>query len=209
MTEGQRKAMEANLDKYGVPDGCDKIDLSRLFGRKSSRVIVEIGFGMGGSLVEMARTSPESDFLGIEVHRPGVGALLRQVDSLGLSNVRVACGDAVELLEKRIPEMSLDAVHLFFPDPWHKKRHNKRRIVQPGFVSLINRLLRPGGSFHMATDWEDYANHMMDVMTAAPGYVNSAGHRKFSPRLDRPLTKFELRGRRLGHGVWDLVFERV
>ncbi len=209
MTDGQRQAMAVRLEKYGIPDGSDKIDLSVLFGREAPRIL-EIGFGMGASLIEMAKTSPENDYLGVEVHRPGVGALLRQIDELGLNNLRVACTDAVELLEKRIPEASLDAVHLFFPDPWHKKRHNKRRIVQADFVALINRLLRPKGRFHMATDWEDYARQMMNVMSVAPGYINCSGDRQFSERPNyRPLTKFEVRGQRLGHGVWDLIFEKA
>ncbi len=209
MTDGQRRAMVARLGRYGIPDGLDRIDLGLLFGRKAP-CILEIGFGMGGSLIEMAKASPEIDYLGVEVHRPGVGTLLRQIDELGLNNLRVACTDAVELLEKRIPENSLDAVHLFFPDPWHKKRHNKRRIVQPDFAVLISRLLRSKGRFHMATDWEDYANQMMDVMSAASGYINCAGDRQFSERPNyRPLTKFEIRGKLLGHGVWDLIFEKV
>ncbi len=209
MTDGQRRAMAARLEKYGISDGPDKIDLNLLFGREAPRIL-EVGFGMGASLIEMAKVSPENDYLGVEVHRPGVGALLRQVDELELSNLRVACADAVELLEKRIPEASLDSVHLFFPDPWHKKRHNKRRIVQVDFVALVNRLLRPKGRFHMATDWEDYANQMMNVMSVAPDYINCAGERQFSERPDyRPLTKFELRGQRLGHGVWDLIFEKA
>ena len=209
MTDGQHRAMAARLERYGIPDGSDRIDLGLLFGRKAPCTL-EVGFGMGGSLIEMAKASPEIDYLGVEVHRPGVGALLRQIDELGLNNLRVACTDAVELLEKRIPESSLDAVHLFFPDPWHKKRHNKRRIVQPDFAVLVNRLLRSKGRFHMATDWEDYANQMMDVMSAASGYINCAGDRQFSERPNyRPLTKFEIRGRLLGHGVWDLIFEKV
>ncbi|MCF6236947.1 MAG: tRNA (guanosine(46)-N7)-methyltransferase TrmB [Gammaproteobacteria bacterium] len=209
MTDGQRRAMKSRLERYGVPAGSDKIDLGQLFGREAPRII-EIGFGMGTSLIEMAKASPENDYLGIEVHRPGVGTLLRQVDELGLSNIRVACIDAVELLDHRIPETSLKAIHLFFPDPWHKKRHNKRRIVQPNFIASVSRLLCPKGQFHMATDWENYAHQMMRVMSASPNYRNCAGDLKFSERPDyRPLTKFELRGQRLGHGVWDLIFERM
>jgi tRNA (guanine-N7-)-methyltransferase len=158
----------------------------------------------------MAANHAENDYLGIEVHRPGVGNLLLQIEKQGLNNIRVSNDDAVEVLEQQIPDASLDAVYLFFPDPWHKKKHHKRRIVQPVFVQLLRRKLRTGGIFHMATDWENYAEHMLEVMTAAEGFENMAEEGRYVARPGyRPLTKFEQRGHRLGHGVWDLVFIKV
>ncbi len=184
------------------------LDLEALFGRNAPRTL-EIGFGNGESLAAMAEAAPEQDFLGVEVHRPGVGHLLLRIEALGLENVRVISHDAVEVLEHHIPDRSLDRVLLFFPDPWPKKRHHKRRILQPAFVELVARKLRPGGIFHMATDWEEYAQQMLETMEAAAGFENVAGPGRFSPRpADRPATKFERRGERLGHGVWDLLFRR-
>ena len=158
----------------------------------------------------MAKAHPENDYLGIEVHRPGVGNLLLQIERDDISNVRVMNEDAVEVLEKNIADNSLDAVYLFFADPWHKKRHHKRRIVQEAFVQLLRKKLKADGIFHMATDWQDYAEHMMEVMSAAEGFENTAGKGNYIERPDyRPLTKFEQRGQRLGHGVWDLIFKKV
>ncbi len=208
MTASQARALARLLPRWGVADGEGALDLDALFGRSAPRTL-EIGFGNGESLAQMAAAAPEQDFLGIEVHRPGVGHLLLEIERRGLTNVRVMCGDAVEILETRIPEGALDRVLLFFPDPWPKKRHHKRRILQPPFIGRVARCLRPGGRFHMATDWEDYARQMLDTMEAAPGFRNSAGPGRFAPGPgDRPETKFERRGRRLGHGVWDLVYER-
>lgn len=207
ITKGQQRALDELLPRFGAP-GDGLLDLNKLFGREAPRIL-EIGFGNGETLAVMAQASPQYDYLGIEVHRPGVGNLLLQVEKLQLSNVRVICDDAVEVLNERIPDLSLDAVHIFFPDPWHKKKHHKRRLVRPGFIKLLTRKLKTGGVIHLATDWEDYAMHMMQVMSQAEGFVNQAGTGHFSERPDyRPLTKFEQRGQRLGHGVWDLLFKK-
>ncbi len=209
MTEGQQRAMDQNWPKYGLELKDGPIDFAAVFGREAP-VVLEIGFGMGDSLIEMARHAPEKDFIGIEVHPPGVGRLLSRVAEEGLTNIRVYCDDAVEVLAQCIPDASLDTLQLFFPDPWHKKRHHKRRIVQPEFAQKIRQKLGIGGCFHMATDWENYAEHMMEVMSAAEGYRNRAGEGQYSPQPEwRPVTKFQQRGERLGHGVWDLMFERT
>lgn len=209
MTEGQQRALKENWPTYGLELDGGLLDFAEVFGRRAP-VVLEIGFGMGDSLIEMARRAPEQDFIGIEVHPPGVGRLLARAREEGLHNLRVFCDDAIEVLARRIPDASLDGVQLFFPDPWPKKRHHKRRIVQPEFVQNIRRKLRIGGTFHMATDWENYAEHMMEVMSAAEGYRNCAGEGQYSPQPEwRPVTKFQQRGERLGHGVWDLIFERV
>ncbi|WP_373019592.1 tRNA (guanosine(46)-N7)-methyltransferase TrmB [Thiomicrorhabdus sp.] len=209
MSQSQQRAMDNNWPKYGLEVTDKLLDLSELFGREAP-TIVEIGFGMGKSLAEMAEANPQQNYIGIEVHRPGVGALLKLVEEKGLTNIRVFNHDAIEVLEKCIPKASLAAVYLFFPDPWHKKRHNKRRIIQPQFVKTIAGHLKPGGHFHMATDWEDYAEHMMEVMSAAEDFRNTQAEGEYTPRPDyRPLTKFEQRGHNLGHGVWDLIFEKV
>jgi len=208
MTDAQRRNLDALWPRYGIDPEAGPLDLDTLFGRRAPRML-EIGFGMGDALFEMAMRHPEHDHLGIEVHRPGVGRLLGKLEESGLRNVRVICHDAVEALQTLIPDDSLDAVYLFFPDPWPKKRHHKRRIVQPAFVALLARKLKPGGLLHMATDWEDYAQHMMTVLSEAPEFTNTAGPGAFTPRPEaRPVTKFERRGERLGHQVWDLVFRR-
>ena len=209
MTEGQQKGIDQGWPRFGLSLDQGMLDLDALFGRSAPRTL-EIGFGMGHSLLEMAAAAPEQDFIGIEVHRPGVGALLNGLLTEGLSNVRVFDCDAIEVLNRCIPDGSLDRLLLFFPDPWHKKKHNKRRIVQPAFAEQVRRKLKVGGVFHMATDWEHYAEHMLEVMNVAPGYRNQAGEAGYVPRPEeRPITKFERRGERLGHGVWDLKFERV
>jgi len=207
LTRSQARALETLWPRWGVePEGL--LDPDTLFGRSAPRTL-EIGFGNGESLAAMAQAAPEQDFLGIEVHRPGVGHLLLRIEELGLTNVRVICQDAVEVLERHIPDESLDRVLLFFPDPWPKKRHHKRRILKPDFIALVARKLKPGGIFHMATDWEDYAQHMLAVLEASPRFRNTAPGGGFVPRPeDRPLTRFEQRGLRLGHGVWDLVYRK-
>lgn len=209
LTKGQQRALDELFPRYGISLQQGELDLDSLFHRQAFRVL-EIGFGNGASLAEMAANHPENDYLGIEVHRPGVGNLLLQIEKQELTNIRVSNDDAVDVLETQIPDVSLDAVYLFFPDPWHKKKHHKRRIVQPAFAQLLRHKLKPGGIFHMATDWENYAEHMLEVMTAAKGFQNSAGEGKYMQRPEyRPLTKFEQRGHRLGHGVWDLIFVKV
>lgn len=209
LTKGQQYALDNYWPVMGVEYQVEPVDMAVLFGREASTVL-EIGFGMGASLVTMAIQNPQQNFLGIEVHSPGVGACLADAHEAQLSNLRVMCHDAVEVLQNMIQDASLDMVQLFFPDPWHKARHNKRRIVQPAFVELVLGKLKVGGVFHMATDWQPYAEHMLEVMSHTTGYRNLSVTQDYVPRPEsRPLTKFELRGQRLGHGVWDLMFERV
>ncbi|HAG95127.1 MAG: tRNA (guanosine(46)-N7)-methyltransferase TrmB [Pseudomonadales bacterium] len=206
MTEGQSRAMETLWQDYGLDLRQGLLNSTELFGNDGP-VILEIGFGDGVSLLQMAQAAADSNFIGIEVHRPGVGKLINDAHHAGVTNIRVFCEDAIDVLQQCIADNSLDGVQLFFPDPWHKKRHNKRRIVQAEFAQLVRTKLKVGGYFHMATDWEPYAEHMLAVMSAADGYENQAGAGQYSPKPDyRPVTKFERRGERLGHGVWDLVF---
>jgi tRNA (guanine-N7-)-methyltransferase len=209
LTPGQQRAMDELFPRFGIEAGETPLDLDAVFGRQAPRIL-EIGFGNGESLAEIARNHPHNDYIGIEVHRPGVGHLLMRIEELGLSNLRVMCADAVEVLEQQIPDASLDALYLFFPDPWHKKRHHKRRQVQPAWAQLVRSKLKRGGHLHMATDWQNYAEQMLEVLTAAAGFRNTSANGDYVPRPEyRPETKFERRGQRLGHGVWDLVFERI
>ncbi|KPK40676.1 MAG: tRNA (guanine-N7)-methyltransferase [Gammaproteobacteria bacterium SG8_47] len=209
LTKGQQRALDELLPRYVIAPELGLVDLDAVFGRHAPHIL-EIGFGNGAALADMAANHPQNDYLGIEVHRPGVGSLLLRMEELELSNVRVACTDAVDVLRHQICSEALDRVLLFFPDPWHKKRHHKRRLVQPEFLELLRSKLKVGGTFHAATDWEDYAQHMMRVLSEAPGWRNVAGPGHYSERPDyRPHTKFERRGQRLGHGVWDLMFDRV
>ncbi|HKN05772.1 MAG TPA: tRNA (guanosine(46)-N7)-methyltransferase TrmB [Buttiauxella sp.] len=209
LTKGQEFALENYWPVMGVEYQDAPVDFTALFGREAP-VTLEIGFGMGTSLVTMAQVNPQQNFLGIEVHSPGVGACLATAHEEGVENLRVMCHDAVEVLQKMIPDNSLSMVQLFFPDPWHKARHNKRRIVQVPFAELVKSKLKLGGVFHMATDWEPYAEHMLEVMSSIDDYQNQSQSNDYVPRPDsRPVTKFEQRGHRLGHGVWDLMFERV
>ncbi|MDH5777855.1 MAG: tRNA (guanosine(46)-N7)-methyltransferase TrmB [Gammaproteobacteria bacterium] len=208
LTRGQQRALDELFPSMGIEQSDQPQDLDAVFGRTAPRIL-EIGFGNGGALASMAASQPQKDFIGIEVHRPGVGNLLLQVEKQGLTNVRVICADAVEVIRDMLPEQSLDGVCLFFPDPWHKKRHHKRRILQAGFVQLLRSRLKLAATFHMATDWQDYAEQMLEVMDSAEGFSNTAGTGQYVPRPEtRPLTKFEQRGQRLGHGVWDLIFIR-
>ncbi|MBZ9558835.1 MULTISPECIES: tRNA (guanosine(46)-N7)-methyltransferase TrmB [unclassified Modicisalibacter] len=209
MTAAQTRGLEEVWPRLGLRVADGRQDLEALFGRRAP-CVVEIGFGMGASLIEQAERHPETDFIGVEVHAPGVGKLLDEADKRGLTNLRVYREDALEVLSQCLPEASLDGVQLFFPDPWPKKKHHKRRIVQPAFVALVRSRLRPGGWLHMATDWEAYAEHMAEVLSEAPGLRNTAPEGHYVPRpAFRPLTKFETRGEKLGHGVWDLIYERV
>lgn len=208
MTEAQRRALEQHRERYEARCGELPCDLDALFGRHA-RHRMEIGFGMGESLLAMAQANPDIDYLGVEVYRPGVGSFLRELHDRGIGNVRVLCEDAAEVLAHKIAPASLDALYLFFPDPWPKKRHHKRRLMSLPFAALVTSRLAPGGVLHMATDWEDYAMQALAVLEATAGLRNVAGAGAYAPRPQwRTATKFERRGERLGHGVWDLVFER-
>lgn len=206
LTKGQQNAIDQAWPKFGVTLEDQLLDLPTLFGREAP-VVLEVGFGNGLSLAEMAASSPEYDFFGIEVHKPGVGSLLVQVRQQELQNVRVSGDDAVQVLEQQIPDASLDRVQIFFPDPWHKKRHNKRRLIQPGFVETLVKKLKDNGRIHVATDWEHYAEHILQVLSENTLLQNTVDD--YAPKPDyRPGTKYEARGVRLGHGVWDLVFQK-
>lgn len=206
-SNAQQRAIETLLPRLGVSYRDAPIDLATVFGRDAPHVL-EIGFGMGETTAAIAQANPSTDYLGIEVHAPGVGNLLMLMDAAGITNLRVIRYDAVEVLRHMLPEASLDGAHIFFPDPWPKKRHHKRRLIQSPFVKLIASRLAPGGYLHCATDWEEYAQQMLEVLAAEPLLANTA--EGFAEKPDyRPLTKFENRGIKLGHGVWDLVFRRV
>ncbi len=209
MTAGQGKAMETLWPKFGVELTQTEIDWSQIFERDAP-LVVEIGFGMGSSLIEQARTQPSINFIGIEVHTPGVGSCLIEIEKNNLGNLRLINDDAVKALNWMFAEQSLQRVQLYFPDPWHKKRHHKRRIVKPEFVELIGKKLVNKGLFHMATDWQPYADNMLEIMNKKLNFSNLADDGLFIPRPDfRPVTKFEKRGHRLGHGIWDLLFETI
>ncbi|MEM5331558.1 tRNA (guanosine(46)-N7)-methyltransferase TrmB [Paraburkholderia sp. JHI2823] len=206
VSTGQRRALDELGPRFVVPYQPEAADWDAVFGRHAPRVL-EIGFGMGASTAEIAALRREEDFLGVEVHEPGVGALLKLVGEQNLENIRIIQHDAVEVLEHMIAPASLDGVHIFFPDPWHKARHHKRRLIQPKFVALLVSRMKPGAYLHCATDWQNYAEQMLEVLGAEPALENTAAD--YAPRPDyRPVTKFERRGLRLGHGVWDLVFRR-
>jgi len=202
VTAAQKKALEALWPEYGIDESSGPLDLAREFGREAP-TIVEIGFGNGDSLVAMAADDPETNFIGVEVHEPGVGHCLLALDRCKLPNVRIIRGDAVEVLRNQVADGSLSGVHLFFPDPWPKKRHHKRRIVQPDFIALLQRKLEPGGIFHAVTDWADYAEHIEAVVAANGAFetVEIGGNA-------RPQTKFERRGKRLGHEIVEHTFQR-
>lgn len=209
LTKGQQAALDAHWPNMGLEHKNGLITPSQLF-NNDGPVVLEIGFGMGASLVEMAKNAPDTNFIGIEVHLPGVGACLSSASDAQVTNLKVYEHDAVEVLNDCIPDQSLDTVQLFFPDPWHKTRHHKRRIVQPAFVESLRSKLKIGGVFHMATDWENYAEHMVEVMNQADSFENIATNGDFIERPEhRPLTKFEQRGHRLGHGVWDIMYKRT
>ena len=206
MGSGQQRALAELGPRFVLPFQAAPLAVEQVFGRRAP-CIVEIGFGMGAATAEIAAARPDLDFIGIEVHEAGVGALLRLIGERGLTNLRIVRHDAVAVLEQMIAPASLAGAHIFFPDPWHKKRHHKRRLIQSAFVSqLVSRLAR-GGVVHCATDWQPYAEQMLQVLSTEPGLVNTAAG--YAARPDyRPLTKFEARGVKLGHGVWDLVFTR-
>ena len=206
MGSGQTRALQDLGPRFVLPFSAAPLDFAALFGREAP-VVLEIGFGMGNATADIAQRLPGTDFLGVEVHPPGVGSLLRQIGERRLTNLRIVQHDAVEVLAAMVPPASLTGIHIFFPDPWHKKRHHKRRLIQPAFVAALVRHLAPGGTLHCATDWEPYAQQMLDVLSAEPMLANTTA--RYAPRPEvRPLTKFEARGRSLGHGVWDLIFTR-
>jgi tRNA (guanine-N7-)-methyltransferase len=209
LTKGQAAALERQWPRLGLQYSKSPLVLSEIFARDAETVL-EIGFGMGHSLVAMAAAAPAKNFIGIEVHGPGIGACLLEAEAQHVENLRLFQHDAVEVLRDTIAADSLATVQIFFPDPWHKKRHHKRRLIQPEFVELLRGRLKVGGILHLATDWQPYAEHMLEVLSAATKWRNVAGEHGFIPRpSERPLTKFERRGERLGHGVWDLQFERI
>jgi tRNA (guanine-N7-)-methyltransferase len=207
MGTGQIRALETLSPAYVLPYAPQPLNPAQVFGR-SAPLVVEIGFGMGDATAKIAELLPGTDFLGIEVHTPGVGALLQRIDEKQLRNLRIVQHDAVEVLAHMVAPASLAGVHVFFPDPWHKKKHNKRRLIQAPFVTALVSRLAPGGYLHCATDWQPYAEQMLEVLSAEPALRNTA--EAYAPKPGyRPLTKFENRGLKLGHGVWDLVFTKV
>ena len=206
-SDAQRAARVRLLPRYGIPYSAGPLDFERVFSR-SAPTVLEIGFGMGETTAAIAQANPQINYLGIEVHAPGIGSLLRLIEALGLHNVRIIQHDAVEVIETMIAPQTLAAIHVFFPDPWPKKRHHKRRLLQPAFARALATRLAVGGYLHVATDWQDYAEWVLAVLSGTPELTNTA--QGFAPRpAHRPLTKFERRGLRLGHAVFDIVFRRV
>ncbi len=211
LTSGQARALDKLWPQYGIDpgEGAEPIDFEALFGRRAP-VIIEIGFGNGEATWRTARDYPGQDFIGVEVHRPGVGRLLMALEEHDLHNVRIACQDAVEFMTRSIAAASVDGIRIYFPDPWPKKRHHKRRLIQPPFVATLASALKPGAVLHLATDWKPYAGHMIDVLDACPWLRNRSPDGGFCDRPEwRPQTRYERRGQRLGHGVYDLMYERT
>lgn len=207
MSNAQRLAHDTLLPVFGVPYAPVPLDLEAVFGRAAPKIL-EIGFGMGETTATIAAANPENDYLAIEVHTPGVGALLKLIGERRLTNIRIIQHDAAEVLQHMVPAESLAGVHIFFPDPWPKKRHHKRRLIQPSLIALLASRMASGAYLHLATDWEEYAGQMLEVLGAEPSLVNSA--EAYAPRpVSRPQTKFETRGLRLGHQVWDLLFQKL
>jgi len=208
LTPSQQLAMDTLWPLYGLEQDAGLIDRQAVFGR-DAELVFEIGFGMGDSLAAMALKYPHKDYIGIDVHPPGIGTLLKEIRDRDIPNLKVMQGDAVQVLDSCFTDASLDRIQIYFPDPWHKKRHHKRRLIQAPFVEKLAGKLRQGGILHLATDWENYAEQMMEVMSALPQFRNKAGAGNFSDTDERVETKFERRGNRLGHGVWDLLFEKI
>ncbi len=208
LTPAQQEAIETLWPIYGIDKDQGILDRESVFGRNAD-LVFEIGFGMGDSLVAMAAQHPDRDYIGIDVHPPGIGTILRDIHEAGLTNLKVMQADAMEVLADCFDDGSLQRIQVYFPDPWHKKRHHKRRMIQPPFVDALANKLCVGGVLHLATDWENYAEQMMEVMSASTRFHNMAGEGKFASEHERVETKFERRGRRLGHGVWDLLFEKT
>ena len=208
LTDSQRKSLDRYRQQYVIEYQAQAIALEALF-PNHSRLVVEIGFGMGDSLLEMASQQAEANFIGIEVHQPGVGKLLHGIAERQLSNLKVIFHDAKDVFEHCFTKQSIDRLQIFFPDPWPKKRHHKRRLVQAQFIESLLDKLKPGAEIHLATDWQEYAEHMLEVMEGIPALTNSNGNGNYWAEPDRPRTKFENRGKKLGHGVWDLLFRKV
>ena len=204
VSNAQQRAHQTLLPRYGIPFSESPVDLEAIFGRRAPKIL-EIGFGMGETTANIAAAQPQNDYLGIEVHTPGVGSLLKQIEARTLSNVRIIQHDAVEVLKHMIAPGIFDGIHIFFPDPWPKKRHHKRRLIQPPLVGMLTEKLKPGGYLHAATDWHEYAEQILAVFSATPALSNTATDYALRPAY-RPRTKFEARGLKLGHGVWDIVF---
>ncbi len=209
LTEGQKRALDELWPLFGIEHKSSRLDFRILFGNKAP-VIMEIGFGNGDATWQMAQTHPEENYLGVEVHQPGVGHLLLKMEQHGIGNIRIANDDAVEFLRNRVPEVSLGGVRIYFPDPWPKKRHHKRRLIQPAFIELLASRMRLGALLHLATDWEPYAEHMLEVLKSSAGFENLSPTGDFCEQPQwRPQTKYEKRGERLGHRVRDLLFKRI
>ena len=206
VSNAQRRAHETLLPQYGIPFADDLLDLDQVFGRSAPKFL-EIGFGMGETTAAIAQAHPQNDYLAIDVHTPGVGSLLKLIEESGLTNLRIIQHDAVEVLQRMLPPECLDGAHIFFPDPWPKARHHKRRLIQPQFIALLSERLKHGGYVHVATDWEEYAQQILQVLSDEPQLANTTADYAPCPAY-RPSTKFEQRGLKLGHGVWDLVFRR-
>jgi tRNA (guanine-N7-)-methyltransferase len=208
VTSAQQQALVNHWSTYGIDFSEQVLCFNKLFNNEND-VIVEIGFGNGESLLQQAKNQPETNFIGIEVHGPGVGHLIHLANSENIHNIRIIRFDAVDVLKHQIADSSLQQLQLFFPDPWHKKRHHKRRIISPDFIQLVEKKLKPGGFFHMATDWQHYARQMLTEMDAASGFINTSGAGNYSINQGlRCESKFERRGRKLGHGVWDLIYQK-
>jgi tRNA (guanine-N7-)-methyltransferase len=206
VSPAQQRSLDNLMPRYGIAYAAQTLDLDVAFGRSAPKIL-EIGFGMGEPTAKIALAHPQNDYLALEVHPPGVGSLLKQIDAQGIQNIRIIQHDAVEVLRDMVNDATLDGVHIFFPDPWHKARHNKRRLIQSPFISKLVQKIKPGGYIHVATDWQDYAVQVLAVLSAEPLLQNTATEYAEKPAY-RPLTKFEQRGLKLGHGVWDLVFRR-
>lgn len=207
ISNAQQRCLDTFLPIYGIPYLPQPLDLENVFGRTKTKIL-EIGFGMGETTAAIAQSHPQNDYLALDVHTPGVGSLLKQIEESGLKNIRIIQHDAVEVLRDMLADDVLDGVHIFFPDPWHKTRHNKRRLIQPSFVAQLVKKIKPGGYIHVATDWQDYAEQVLAVLSGEKSLENTT--EDYAPRpAYRPLTKFEQRGLRLGHGVWDLVFKKL
>lgn len=206
VSPAQQRSLETLMPKYGIAYAPQALDLDTAFNRSATKIL-EIGFGMGEPTAKIALAHPQNDYLALEVHPPGVGSLLKQIDAQGIQNIRIIQHDAVEVLRDMVKDATLDGVHIFFPDPWHKARHNKRRLIQAPFIAALVKKIKPGGYIHVATDWQDYAEQVLAVLSAEPLLQNTAADYAEKPEC-RPLTKFEQRGLKLGHGVWDLVFVR-